>query len=113
MARGFTPASANMRKIVNGKLYDTEKAEKVAWAESECGRRDFRWYDEKLYRTRNGRWFLAGEGGPLSRYRRPAPDGGWIEGDGIIPLTDDEARTWLEEHGETETILKFFKVEDA
>ena len=60
-----------MREVINGKVYDTKTAQQV------CditplglvnGRRDFTWEDTRLYRTAKGAFFIAGEGGPRSRW---------------------------------------------
>src|SRR4051794_19852615 len=100
-----------MKKIIDGKRYDTEKAEEIAWNGSIEGRRDFNWYSEYLYRTARGRWFLAGEGGARSRYATPIGNNGSGPGDGIIPLSEGEAREWLEHCESTsanEALEKYF-----
>ena len=40
-----------MKRIIEGKRYDTEKAEVLATAGSNLGRRDLGWWSEALYRT--------------------------------------------------------------
>ena len=105
-----------MKRIIDGKRYNTETATEVADV-SPRGfyRGDFRWEDTDLYRTKNGRWFLAGEGGPMSRWARSAGLNSYSGGEGIHVLDADEARALLEQHGETEEIEKYFSavVEDA
>lgn len=85
------------RKVVDGKLYDVEKAEELA-SVSHGYAGDFSAYHEKLYRTANGRFFLAGKGGPKTKYARSVPGGGTGGGPDIIPLTDDAAARWCEQH---------------
>jgi hypothetical protein len=101
-----------MKRVINGKRYDTAMAFCIASAWNHLGRSDFKWMEEALYRTKAGNWFLAGKGGPLTKYRRQVGDA-WTEGEAITALTGDEARQWLEEHGETEAIEQQFKIEDA
>ena len=82
-----------MKKIVNGKLYDTEKAEVVTTS----GPKEFR---EILYRTKKNRYFL---------YKNFAG----IES--LKPMTDDEAYSYLCEHDPDEAIKNFpwKKVDEA
>jgi hypothetical protein len=103
-----------MKAIINGKRYDEDTADKVASANSGVGPGDFRHYRECLYITPKGNWFLAGEGGPRTKYSHQA--GNAISGGAkIIVLTPDEAREWLEAEGEHEALEKYFsdKLEDA
>jgi hypothetical protein len=100
-----------MQKVVNGKRYDTEKAEQVCTWGSE-GRSDFSWHTTSLYRTPKGNWFTAGEGGPMSEWRRRAGDS-WTGGSGLDPIDSNEARELLEKHGTPEQNAQHFAVEDA
>lgn len=85
-----------MKKIISGKLYDTETATKVASCYHGDGPRDFRHYSEALYRKRTGEYFLAGEGGPMSHYAVTTGTNSWSGGEKIIPLTYKDAREWAE-----------------
>ena len=51
---------------------------------------DNKWHDTRLYRTQRGAYFLAGEGGSLSRWKKITPRGA-IPGEGIEPISQDEA----------------------
>lgn len=103
-----------MRRVINGKVYDTGKAELIAeWDNGYYGN-DFKRCEESLYRTPKGAWFVVGEGGPMSKYARPV--GNMTSGgDGLEPLTGDEAYQWLEDKRETELIEKCFpdRIEEA
>ena len=85
-----------MKKIINGKLYDTTTAREVASCYHGEGPRDFRYYSEALYRKRTGEYFLAGEGGPMSKYAKSAGQNSWTGGEGITPLSYSEATEWAE-----------------
>ena len=103
-----------MKRIVNGKRYDTEKAEEIASAGSGGTGNDWRSYYETLFRTPRGKWFLAGSGGPLTKYAER--NGSERMGsEGIIPLNEDEVRDWLEAEGEWEVLETYFaaRIEDA
>lgn len=88
-----------MKKIINGKRYDTETSEVISeWDNSlDCG--NFRHYEETLYRTRNGNWFLHGKGGPLSPYAETSDNGRCHTGsEDLLAFTADAAADWLAAH---------------
>lgn len=85
-----------MKKIINGRRYDTDTAKGLACAEYSGSRTDFQWWEETLYRKNTGEYFLYGVGGPMSRYSKPAGSNSWTGGDRIMPMTPEEARTWAE-----------------
>ena len=101
-----------MKKIINGRRYDTDKATMVATIESRLPYTDFHYYEELLYRSPRGGWFLVGAGGALSRW-----GGGFNGGAGtsIVPLSDAETKQWLESAEETHAIEEYFgdSIEDA
>ena len=84
-------------KIIGGKRYDTTTAKPLCSDEHGYAG-DFSAYRETLYRKRTGEFFLAGIGGPMTRWGEPAPGGGTTVGSGILPLSDDMARAWVEDH---------------
>lgn len=94
-----------MRKIIDRKIYDTETSEKIADYWNGVSTNDFNYISEDLYRTIKGAWFLNCEGGTNTVY----------DGKEIKPLLDYEAYEWLEMHGKTEVIEKYFKesIEEA
>lgn len=86
-----------MRKIINGRKYDTETAKELGDYWNGLGENDFENFSEILYQKKTGEYFLYGEGGPASKYAEHCP-GGWTSGKGIIPMTESEAMKWAEEH---------------
>lgn len=90
-----------MKKIINGKVYNTETARKVAEHEHSY-RTEFDWCDEALYCKRTGEYFLAGRGHAQSRYACQVEQNCWAPGEGIIPLTYAEAKEWGEAHMDAE-----------
>lgn len=103
-----------MKRVINGKIYNTSTATEVASFSNGFYGNDFRNMEETLYKTKKGAWFLAGEGGPMSKYSQPCGNmtGG---GKGMEVLTADEALEWLEEKEETAAIEEHFKgrIEEA
>lgn len=87
-----------MKKIINGKVYDTETAKKVASWYSDYGRTDFHYYEESLYRKKTGEFFLYGDGNAASPYSRRCGQNEWCGGEKIVPLTFAEAQEWAEKH---------------
>lgn len=87
-----------MKKIIKGKVYDTETAQRVAEWESSRDVRDFHRCCEELYKKKTGEFFLYGEGGPMSKYARSVGQNEWAGGEEIIPLTYAAAQKWAEEH---------------
>jgi len=87
-----------MKKIINGFRYDPEKA-KVVGSDSYSHSGDCHFWQETLYRTpRAGRFFLVGEGGPMSRYARVVGQNSWAGGSDLTPLNKAVALRWCEEH---------------
>lgn len=99
-----------MKKIIQGKLYDTDKAKMVAGYSAPCGRSDFHYYEEELYRKRTGEFFLYGYGHADSKYGKPCGQNEWCAGEQIVPITYDDAQAWMEEHGSAEQYAAVFGV---
>lgn len=95
-----------MRKIINGRLYDTDKAQEMG-SYQYLYPRDFAWTHEVLYRKRTGEFFTWGEGGPRSRYA-VSEDHGWSSGEAITPISFEDAQAWAEEHLEAEEYEAIF-----
>jgi len=104
-----------MRKVINGKVYDTEKATLVAFDRFGFPGDFNAWY-EALYVTRKGNYFLYGEGGPKTRYGRMVSTNTCGGGSDITPLTPEEAFEWLEKHNvDVDVVRQYFseKLEEA
>lgn len=96
-----------MKKIINGKMYNTETATEVYFWSDNRGWSDFRHEHDKLYRKKTGEFFLWGEGGPMTRWAERDGDG-WTGGSGIVPFTVDEAKEFLERHDATDEYIALF-----
>lgn len=96
-----------MKKIINGRLYDTDTAKEIGWYENGYGGGDFRYYCECLYRKRTGEYFLYGSGGPMSKYSESF--GNMSSGiSEIIPYTEEKAKAWAEEYLDADTYMEVF-----
>lgn len=85
-----------LQQVIDGKIYNTETATRVCSLDCSVYPHNFAYHETYLFRTKSGRWFLAGFGGPSSMWRSPAPGGGWGGGSGIRPVTPAEAQTYAE-----------------
>lgn len=97
-----------MIKIIDGKRYNTETAEKIASAGNDLSYNDFNYWDERLYCTKKGNWFLHGEGGAMSRYSKPCGNNGSCGGSEIRPISPGKAAKWLEEHDHVAELEEHF-----
>lgn len=86
-----------MKKVINGVLCDTSTAKHLGSA-SYLGSRDFAHWSEALYRTKSGKYFLYGEGGPSSRYAVTIGQNEWSGGEKIQLLSRETAMKWAEEY---------------
>lgn len=96
-----------MKKIINGKVYNTDTA--TLLADYEYGySRDFNYVYEALYLTKKGAFFIHYEGGANSKYAEVVGQNQWSDGEGLRLLDEDEAKEFLEKYGDTETYSKVF-----
>ena len=84
-----------MKKIIKGRIYDTSTAKQLNFKYAgEYGDADG--YEEKLYLTKSGQYFIFGTGGLDSPYPKPT----------IKPITKEEANEWGIEIPENKEIIK-------
>ena len=106
-----------MKKIINGVRYDTEKMILIGEATSPGFYvSDFQFWSAGLYKSkRSDRYCLAGEGGPMSRFARPAGVSGMTGGADLTPMSKEEALEWAEQFLDAELVEEFFgdMVEEA
>lgn len=96
-----------MKKIIHGKLYDTDTA-RLCGSDSYSNPGDFSHWSEELYRKRTGEFFLHGAGGPLPRYSRKCGQNETCGGEEIIPMEESDAREWAEEHLTADEYIEVF-----
>lgn len=96
-----------MKKIINGKKYDTDTAREVdSYQDGYCG--DFHMIAEWLHRKRTGEFFVYGKSGAAGRYGKRVDNNSWRGGSGIRPLSIEEAKRWIEKHSDAETYEQEF-----
>ena len=98
-----------MRRIINGKSYDTKTADFICDV-SPTGfyQGDFRFENTGLYKSPRGTFFLSGHGGPLSRWSEPEGQSGRRGGNGIQVIDLDEAKALVARHASVETFTEAF-----
>lgn len=83
-----------MRKIIRGKLYDTETAREVGYVSNAMSGDDYR--RSTLYRKRTGEFFICSQVGEYDI------------AEAIEPLTYEMARQWAEEHLDADEYTALF-----
>lgn len=102
-----------MKRVIDGRPYNTETAESIANYRNNLPSTDFRFADETLYKTKNGRFFLHGQGGAMTRWCESAGNTSWGSS-GIERLSETEALDWCESCDvDADIIAKHFTLEDA
>ena len=98
-----------MQWTVDGKNYETDTAKYIGNYRSTIYRDDARFYEETLYRKKTGEFFLYGHGGTQSKYAYISPGGRRNPAQRIIPLTDEAAKVWMQQHGYGEKCATLFE----
>ena len=86
-----------MKQIINGMTYNTQTARRLCDVSANgCAVSDFQWWQETLYVTAKGAYFLHGKGGGLSQYAESFDGGGRTGGERLESLTRSEVLGWAE-----------------
>lgn len=105
-----------MKRIIDGRTYNTGTAEKICDTGNDEYSTDFRYENSALYITKKGAYFVAGDGGALSRFSA-AKGNGYRGGAGIIPMSRAEAFAEIQRCAgyDTDLITEYFSdlVEEA
>lgn len=97
-----------MKRIINQKRYDTDKAVKVGEYWNGLSKSDFGYIIETLYRKRTGEFFLHGQGGANTKYAKAVGTNCWQGDERLMPLEFDTARKWAEEHLDADQYEEIF-----
>jgi hypothetical protein len=101
-----------MKATIDGITYSTNATDSELIASRDCPAEsvgELRYWEEDLYRTDDGRWFLRGAGGPLTfwaQYHDCISAG--VYGEGILPLDPRQASLWLQDAGEVDRWQQYF-----
>lgn len=97
-----------MKKIINGKVYNTSTAKRLGEYEPNPYCSDFYYFCETLYQKKTGEFFLHGEGNAASKYSRSCGQNEWCGSEKIIPMTYKEAQKWAEDHLDGDEYCEIF-----
>ena len=86
-----------MRKIIDGRTYNTTTSKLIGTWTNGRGARDFSWCEETLYKNTKGAYFIHAEGGPMSPYKKRVDSNSWSGDETIVPMTTEEAMSWAEQ----------------
>ena len=96
-----------MKKIINSKLYNTQTATMLASYDNHCLPNDFHYVEETLYRKKTGEFFLSGSGGARTIYSEQF-QGGSRGSSRLVPLTEAQARKWVETYTDADKYMEIF-----
>ncbi len=85
-----------MKRVIDGRVYNTETATEVCELPCSYYPGDFNFHQTSLYLTKNGRYFLAGKGGPMTMWAERCGNSGTSGGSGVMPLDKSDARCHAE-----------------
>lgn len=101
-----------MKKTIQGLRYNTEKATRIGRFCNGKDRSDFEYWDASLYVTlRNAHYFIAGEGGPMTRFGvalKHSIEWDGTPGERLEPISKDNAYRWAKIYLELEDVEKYF-----
>ena len=86
-----------MKRIMNGKLYDTSTATRNCALACPFLPSDPAYHATGLYRSPAGQFFVAGSGGPRSMWSKQIERNAWENGSGILLISESEARDYAED----------------
>ena len=104
-----------MKRIIDGKRYDTEKAVHIHGWDNGNFTNDFRYRSKDLYRTKSGRWFIHHTGGALTDMAKSAGNNSTTGSEDIEPVSAEDAFRFLVSHDGEDEAEELFpeKIQDA
>jgi hypothetical protein len=103
-----------MKKVIEGKVYNTASATELGSRSYGTNLRDFHYVSESLYVTKNGAFFIAGEGGALSKYSESLGQNSYSSGSGMSVLDATAALACAESFDlDVDIIEKYFTVTEG
>jgi len=91
-----------MKRVINGKTYNTKTAKSLCDGAANLAFIDPRDLSEYLYLSRKGQYFVAGCGGPMTKYSQWSGKNPFGWGEGLTLVTELEAKRYVENFGTAE-----------
>lgn len=103
-----------MKKVIDGKNFNTETALEICdGGHNECST-EFDRFSETLYKTKKGAYFVAGNGGPMSKYAEHSGANETTGGESMKLVTESEALKFCERYElEPEKIAEHFEITEG
>ena len=96
-----------MKKIINGRLYDTETAKELAAVDNGYGVGNAFYSKTALFQKKTGEYFIYGEGGPMTEYGDSVGyNRTW--GCRFEPVDEFDAQKWVEKNCDGDTYIDLF-----
>ena len=96
-----------MKKIINGRLYDTETAKELAAVDNGYGVGNAFYCKTALFQKKTGEYFIYGEGGPMTEYGDSVGyNRTW--GCRFEPVDEFDAQKWVEKNCDGDTYIDLF-----
>lgn len=96
-----------MKKIINGKLYNTDTATLIGEHWNGYSLSDFNYEREALFQKKTKEFFLFGEGGPMTDYCDYS--GNYrTYGERIIPYDVEDAKSWCARYLDVDKYCEIF-----
>jgi hypothetical protein len=104
-----------MQCIINSRRYDTDVAELVHHWDNGRHASELHYRGQTLYHTARGAWFIHHVGGAMTDMARRCDHNSYTRGESIEPVSEDDARRFLETHGGEAALEQQFPgaIEDA
>lgn len=87
-----------MKKVINGKMYDTEADLAIAFYEVSDNTNSRYYFRESLHMTRGGEFYLHGTGGFFTQYAMICEDGSKAPGEDLILMPIEKTKRWVKLH---------------
>ncbi|MFC4540791.1 hypothetical protein ACFO5R_02470 [Halosolutus amylolyticus] len=84
-----------MQRVIDRKLYDTDRAEQIVQYAHSTDRGDYHYLIETLYKTTDGEYLLHCEGGAATEYAKLC-EGEWVAGEELRLFDEEAALDWCE-----------------
>ena len=85
------------KKIINGRMYNTDTTEVLGSWDNGCPRGDFSFEEQTLHKKKTGEYFVYAYGGVQSNFG-DCYGGHDCSGEKFIPMSVEQAQQWSEEY---------------